>query len=71
MKKIVAVGHHRKYCKAADDQTASTDQFEKDLECGMKCADLDFSKYTIIVAYSGIYSNIFILYYACSFICCN
>ena len=37
MKKIIAVGHHHKYCKAADDQTAFMDQ--KDLERGMKGAD--------------------------------
>ena len=47
MKKIVAVGHHHKYCKAADDQTASTDQ--EDLERSMKDADLDFSKYYNII----------------------
>ena len=57
MKKIVAVGHHRKYCKAADDQTASTDQ--KDLERGMKGEDLDFSKYTIIINIIIVCNGIF------------
>lgn len=57
MKKIVAVGHHRKYCKTADDQTASTDQ--EDLERGMKGADLDFGKHTIIVIISIVCNGIF------------